>query len=203
MTADQRARSLERGRAHYALHRERSARVRKEWAEKNPEKIKANKARYYRENKEVLTAKMRERNATMDGSTREKHNRAKGAWKAKKKAECPEFKLIVNMRERIRFAMLRVCSIRSERTKQLLGCSPSFLRGYIEAKFEIGMTWENYGEWHVDHIIPCAGFDLRNPEAQKECFHYSNLQPLWAEENLSKNDRMPSGISARTLKLLH
>lgn len=198
MSADEKARSSERGRSHYAANKAKYAERSKAWEEKNKDRARTYRARKYRENKSTMDAKSR----AYAANNRQKLNAAKGAWKAKKKAKCPEFKLIVNMRERIRFAMLRACSFRSERTKQLLGCSPEFLRGYIEAKFEIGMTWENYGKWHVDHIIPCAGFDLRNPEAQKECFHYSNLQPLWAEENLSKNDRMPNGISARTLNLL-
>ena len=59
---------------------------------------------------------------------------------------------------------------------------------HLEAQFKPGMTWDNYGlkGWHVDHIRPCASFDLRDPEQQRRCFHYTNLQPLWAEENLKK-----------------
>jgi hypothetical protein len=48
------------------------------------------------------------------------------------------------------------------------------------------MTWDNYGEWHVDHIQPCASFDLSDPKQLAECFNWSNLQPLWAKENISK-----------------
>jgi hypothetical protein len=55
------------------------------------------------------------------------------------------------------------------------------------------MSWGNYGlhGWHVDHIIPCASFDLTDPEQQRQCFHYTNLQPLWAEDNLRKSDKLP------------
>ena len=51
------------------------------------------------------------------------------------------------------------------------------------------MTWDNYGDWHVDHIRPCCSFDLTKIEEQNICFHYTNLQPLWAEENFKKNGR--------------
>ena len=60
------------------------------------------------------------------------------------------------------------------------------LKIHIEGKFVEGMTWENHGSWHLDHVRPCCSFDLKNEEEQKKCFHYTNLQPLWAVENLSK-----------------
>jgi hypothetical protein len=68
----------------------------------------------------------------------------------------------------------------------LVGCPVGFLRSYIEGKFEKGMTWENYGEWHVDHIRPCASFDLNDKEQVLQCFNWRNLQPMWASENISK-----------------
>ncbi len=75
------------------------------------------------------------------------------------------------------------------RTMELTGCSAEYLKKYLETKFKKGMTWENHGRkgWHIDHIKPCASFDLSNLRQQKKCFHYKNLQPLWAEENLRKN----------------
>ena len=62
------------------------------------------------------------------------------------------------------------------------------LKAYLELQFTDGMTWENRGNWHIDHIRPCASFDLTDPEQQKQCFHYTNLQPLWAADNLAKSD---------------
>jgi len=78
---------------------------------------------------------------------------------------------------------------KSAKTMELVGCSVEFLKTHLEYKFEKGMTWENYGKWHIDHIRPCASFDLSKPEEQSKCFNYTNLQPLWAADNLSKNDK--------------
>ena len=73
-------------------------------------------------------------------------------------------------------------------SSDLLGCSIQDARRYLEDQFTKGMSWENHGEWHIDHRKPCASFDLTNVEEQRVCFHYTNLQPLWASENLSKQD---------------
>jgi hypothetical protein len=75
-------------------------------------------------------------------------------------------------------------------TIDLLGCSIKEAKEHIGKQFKEGMTWKNHGEWHIDHIIPCASFDLTDPEQQKKCFHYTNLQPLWANENLSKGAKI-------------
>jgi hypothetical protein len=58
----------------------------------------------------------------------------------------------------------------------LLGCSIEALKEYLEFKFKRGMRWDNYGDWHIDHILPCCSFDLSNPEQQRQCFHWTNLQ---------------------------
>ena len=72
---------------------------------------------------------------------------------------------------------------------EIVGCTPAFLANWLENKFCSGMNWSNHGEWHIDHIRPCASFDLTDPEQQKQCFHYTNLQPLWAEDNRVKSDK--------------
>ena len=71
----------------------------------------------------------------------------------------------------------------------LLGESPAFVKDYLASKFTEGMSWENHGAWHIDHRRPCCSFDLTNPEEQKKCFHYTNLQPLWAKDNLEKGGK--------------
>ncbi len=88
------------------------------------------------------------------------------------------------------WAMLKGHS-KSASTYKLLGIADeaepmAFLWEYLEKQFKTRMTRDNYGKWHMDHKIPCASFDLSDPEQQRRCFHYTNLQPLWARENCRK-----------------
>jgi len=76
------------------------------------------------------------------------------------------------------------------RTIELLGCTIEKFKLHLESSFSKDMNWDNYGKWHVDHIIPCSSFDFSNLEEQKKCFHYTNLQPLWAIENLKKSNKI-------------
>ena len=73
-------------------------------------------------------------------------------------------------------------------TIDLFGCSVAEVVKHLESQFTDGMTWDNYGfrGWHIDHVRPCSSFDMTDPEDQKRCFHVSNLQPLWAFDNMSK-----------------
>lgn len=67
-----------------------------------------------------------------------------------------------------------------------LGCSVDELMDHLESNFLPGMTWENWGSWHIDHIEPVCSFDLANTEELKKCSHFSNLRPLWKQDNLAK-----------------
>lgn len=96
------------------------------------------------------------------------------------------FKLKRNLRKRLGKALQGLS--KSARTLELVGCDIDFLRRWLETKFQPGMTWENYGEWHIDHIMPCASFDLSDPVQQRTCFRWTNLQPLWASDNIHKSD---------------
>jgi len=79
---------------------------------------------------------------------------------------------------------------KAARTTELLGCSIEYLKVHLESQFQFGMSWDNYGDWHIDHKVPCAKFDLSSPEQQMACFHYSNLQPLWMIDNVRKGDKI-------------
>lgn len=94
------------------------------------------------------------------------------------------YKLRKRLKARMKLALLR--NYISGSAIQLLGCSVHDFRRYLEKKFTAGMSWKNYGLWHIDHIIPCCSFDLTKIEEQQKCFHYTNQQPLWATDNLRK-----------------
>jgi hypothetical protein len=110
--------------------------------------------------------------------------------RSKKRMEVDiDFKLRIYLKTRIRMALKR--KNKSTTIMNLTGCSVKELRLYLESKFKKGMSWDNYGYygWHIDHIRPCASFDLSKPEEQAKCFHYTNLQPLWQKENMKKADK--------------
>lgn len=126
---------------------------------------------------------------------KEKFIEWKHSYRAKRRAEDPNYRLLNAMRCRVNDALKN--NKKSSYTLDLVGCTIEQLRSHIESQFESGMTWENYGNpngnhsdcWHIDHIKPCSSFDLSDPKQQKKCFHYANLRPLWAIDNLKKGNK--------------
>lgn len=102
------------------------------------------------------------------------------------KRDTPERKMRANLSNRLYDLLKRINCRKRNTTLQLVGCNRDQLAKYIEKQFKQGMSWNNYGEWHIDHKKPCVAFDLRKEINRKKCFHYTNLQPLWAKDNLLK-----------------
>jgi hypothetical protein len=97
------------------------------------------------------------------------------------------YRLAEILRARLRSAIKG--NFRSGSAVRDLGCSIDFLKLYFETIFQPGMSWENQGEWHIDHIKPLSSFDLSDSEQLKQACHYTNLQPLWAKDNLKKGNK--------------
>lgn len=109
-------------------------------------------------------------------------------WKRRVRIERPEQRIKDALRTRLRKVLMG--TTKTDSTINLLGCTWVYAKEYLEAKFKKGMTWKNYGSfWHIDHIRPCASFNLSKEEEQKKCFHYTNLQPLEISKNLQKNSK--------------
>ena len=152
---------------------------------------------YYKANKEVFTERnkrYRENNPEYREQYYNKNKKALNQYRnqygKERRAVDPSFRMLQALRSRQRTALNE--GIKAASTIDLSGCTAEYVRQHLENQFTEGMSWDNYGlhGWHIDHIIPCASFDLTDPEQQKECFHYTNLQPLWAEDNLKKSDKI-------------
>jgi Fe2+ transport system protein B len=179
--------------------REKQRIYNKKFRENNKEKIKETNKRYEANNKEKrrqYTKKYVKQNAERRRIyQRENYHKRKTYTKQYNEIErkryktIPTIRLAYCLRARI-FDALRSTSVRKrDRTEELLGCTISEVKQHIESQWLPGMSWDNHtiDGWHIDHIKPCAAFDLTDPIQQKQCFHYTNLRPLWAKDNKSKS----------------
>jgi hypothetical protein len=116
---------------------------------------------------------------------------AKQEYRRRYRATRPEFRIACSLRSRIQVALKRALANKSNNSITLLGCSAGFYRNYLETLFQPGMSWENYGDWHIDHILPLTSFDLTDKAQQLVAFNFKNTQPLWAFDNLSKGAKLP------------
>ena len=150
---------------------------------KHREKIKKQKRQHYYDNQEKILKERKIWRKNNIVEARKIRNRYKRTT--------PEQKLIHSMRSIMHKCFKYNKSIKDIRTLELLGCnSIKFLKQYIQKRFEKGMSWKNYGKWHIDHIIPINYFltkcNFNSLRIQKKCFNYKNLQPMWAVDNLRK-----------------
>lgn len=159
----------------------------KKWEKANPDKVLERSRRFYKNNKQ----KLRKSNLERYHKNKEKINKYHTAYTNKKYNEDINYKLQHNLRTRLNSALKN--NSKKGKTISYLGCSIEELKKHLESQFIEGMSWENWSRdgWHIDHIMPLSSFDLSKEEEIKKACHYTNLQPLWARQNLQKNNKIP------------
>jgi hypothetical protein len=178
---------LEKKRDWYNNNKERHYASTKMYRQKNPEVRKEEYRRKRERDLEKFGCKPK-RVASNSPFVKEPYEDRKAYMRqyvANRRKVDPGFALTMRCRRRVRRALSR--DVKSAKTLDLIGCSALELKQYIEAKFLPGMSWDCLDRIHIDHIRPLASFDLNDPEQQRIAFHYTNLQPLWAEDNLRKH----------------
>jgi hypothetical protein len=150
-----------------------------EWRAANPEKCRIRRIKWSKNNPEKCKIK-------------------KAKHKKRRRVSDINFRIGDNIRNAVNVALKG--NYKAGHTIELLGCSVEYLHQYLENQFIDDMGWDNYGVhgWHIDHIIPLSYFDMSDPEQQKRAWHYTNLRPLWADDNLKKSNK----IEERQLLLL-
>ena len=148
----------------------------KKWREENPDKVNELKKNWLDKNPE----KRKE--------YRENYKPRKQEQRKERRDSDPVFNLTNRLRCRL-WKYLKILNItKTNKTFDIVGCSPQFLKEHLETQFTDGMSWDNRSEWHIDHIIPLSSAKTED-ELYKLC-HYENLQPLWAEDNLKKSNKI-------------
>jgi hypothetical protein len=154
------------------------------WVKANPDKSRAFNNKWKKNNpdktKETLNAWKK--------VNKDKINEINKKYNKNKYNKDLNFRIRCVLRGRLNNSLKN--NYKSARTEKLLGCTIPELKAHLEKQFLPEMSFDNYGEWHIDHIKPCALFDLSISEEQAKCFHYTNLQPLWAIDNLRKGSKL-------------
>ena len=185
----------ERMKKYYQKNKEHMKERMKKYRQNNKEAIAEYKKKYLQKNKEAVA----EYNKEYNQKNKERRAEYNKEYRKNKYNTNLDYKFQNILRSAL-YRNLKRYLIKetnpefsyTEASSSLLGCTVEELKTHIENQFEDGMTWENwkYDGWHLDHIIPCSSFDLTKKKEQKKCFHYTNLQPLWAEDNLSKSSKL-------------
>lgn len=117
------------------------------------------------------------------------HKSERNIYEKNRRRSDSNHKLRISIRTRTNNFLRSKGLTKHKRMVELLGCSWNQLKEHLEKQFQPGMTWENHGRWHIDHIKPLAIVDLTNKNEFEKVFHYSNLQPMWAADNIRKKDK--------------
>lgn len=171
----------------------------KKYRTENKEKIKQLQKKWYDENK--VCALIRNKKWYNENKDRKKKTCAEWVARNKDKVndygknyqkdKCkndPVFAMKCRVRARIRDVFNSLNCAKKSKTKDMIGCDWDHLKSHIESMFADGMSWENRGQWHIDHIVPLAS--AKSPDEVIKLCHYTNLQPLWAKDNLSKGCKL-------------
>ena len=159
----------------------------RKWRAENREYVRSRDRAYYASNKTTIKErkyKWREENKEKANASVRKWRQNHPNYKKNRRAASIQFRLTENLRARMNAALKNHQKTGS--AIQDLGCSIAAFKLYIENQFESDMSWDNYGEWHLDHVMPLASFDLTDRGEFQTAAHYLNYQPLWAEDNLRK-----------------
>jgi len=159
----------------------------KRWREKNEEYLKEKHKNWYKENEEhrkEYLKEYREKNY-------EKIKETKRNYEKIRKSTDPIYKLIGNFRTAIYTVLKENNVTKYGHYFEILGYQPEQLINRLQIQFKDGMSWDNYGEWHVDHKLPITYFKFNNitDEEFKKCWSLENLQPMWGGENISKSNK--------------
>jgi len=179
-------RKKELARNWYLKNKEKENKLTKEWYLKNKEKTKKwYKEWYLKTKKERKKYQLKYYNLNKNKIIKRQLIKEKERYHSDS-----NFKIIHVLRRRVRLAIKN--GYKNTTTLKLLGVpNVEFLWKHLESTFKPGMTKENHGKvWHMDHILPCVSFNLNDPNEQKKCFHYTNLQALFVHENLSKGSKI-------------
>ena len=186
-----------RQKVYEKANKEKRTAQHKAWREANKEKNRSYNKAYREANKEKLSAQEKSyREATKERKSlylkaynqinKEKHNAQARARHIKRVKSDPLYHTKVKLRSAVRTAFKRIGQNKPADTLTLLGCTWEEAKAHFESLFREGMSWENHGSWHIDHIRPVASF---GPDELDQMNHISNLQPLWADENQTKGSR--------------
>lgn len=161
----------------------------KKWANKNTQHLREYLRHLYHTNPDRRKACIKCSYHYRHDPSNKQHIRKNAMLAQRRLRKNPHIRILHNLRRRVSFVLKG--EQKSANTLALIGCSRENLIKHLESQFKNNMSWSNYGRggWNVDHIIPCCSFDLSNPEEQKKCFHYTNLQPLWWIDNYRKGSR--------------
>lgn len=168
----------------YQKNMEKERLLKKAYYEENRDRIKARQKAYYEANKDKVKVRQK---AYYEANKGKKKAYIKEYQRERLKTDSL-YKLKHRLRVRTSQAFRRKGYRKNTKTQEMLGVDWDIAKAHIERQFKKGMTWENHGEWHIDHIIP-----LSKAKTEKELIrlcHYTNLQPLWGEENLTKGNKI-------------